>query len=172
MAGSSALRAMKAEANRHVRARKNVKLAAISKVLTLTFPDNAKKTTLRWSLAVKDVPAPVAAYPHRQTRRGVSVQVNVGSRSLIPSAFVATMKSGHRGVFMRYGQASRAPTQRYKGNSRYAGQKRQPIREVFSSRIIDVFDDEGFLPALTTKARDEYVRTFERVLPLNTGRGR
>ena len=38
----------------------------------------------------------------RQTRRGVSVTVRKGRREKIPHAFIQTMRSGHRGVFMRY----------------------------------------------------------------------
>jgi len=43
---------------------------------------------------------PIGAFAPRQTRIGVSYRLPKG-RGLIPSGFIATMKSGHRGVFRR-----------------------------------------------------------------------
>ena len=44
----------------------------------------------------------------KQTAQGVSYRGEGGQRKFIPHAFVATLKSGHRGVFKRVGK-SRLP---------------------------------------------------------------
>jgi hypothetical protein len=51
-------------------------------------------------LAVTGRRIPILAFGARQTRRGVTYRSGSG-RKLIPSAFLATMRSGHRGVFKR-----------------------------------------------------------------------
>jgi hypothetical protein len=45
------------------------------------------------------------ANPHSQTRKGVSVEVNRGKRTLVQGAFLAMMRSGHVGIFRRRGKA-------------------------------------------------------------------
>lgn len=50
---------------------------------------------------------PTRLFKARQTKAGV-VYSNKGRRSLIKGAFIATMPSGHKGVFMRTGKTTRA----------------------------------------------------------------
>lgn len=57
---------------------------------------------------------PLLAFRARQTRRGVSYRLR-GSRT-IASAFLATMRSGHRGVFKRVAKA-RLPIRELRGPS-------------------------------------------------------
>jgi hypothetical protein len=49
-------------------------------------------------------PIPLTAFNPRQIRKGVSVAIVKGRRTLIKSGFIATMRSGHRGVFVRVGR--------------------------------------------------------------------
>ena len=51
------------------------------------------------SLVVK--PTPLYAFSPKQTASGVSVVIGKGKPQHFPSAFVATMQSGHLGVFSR-----------------------------------------------------------------------
>ena len=168
MAGTSAVRAMRAEASRQIRERKAVKVAHIGKAISLVYPTT--KEQLIWRVRARGEVMPVASYSHRQVKSGVSVQINVGSRSIIRHAFTATMKSGHSGVFMRYGAATRVAVQRYKGNKRYAGQKRQPIRELYTTKVSEAFQDA--VPAIAERGRAVFASTFERVLPLEAAKRR
>lgn len=149
-AGGDAIRAMRAEGSRRIRERKAMKVAAINKALTLIFPNG--KQQLLWKLKASGAVVPLAAFPHRQTKRGVAVEVNRGSRSLVPSAFVAQMRSGHAGIFLR------------------RGKPRLPIREAFTTRVADAFRDA--LPAVTERGRTVFASTFTRVLPLEAARRR
>jgi len=45
--------------------------------------------------------------PSRGRGRGVTYRIGQGGRSVIPDGFIATMKSGHRGVFVRVGESAR-----------------------------------------------------------------
>lgn len=63
-----------------------------------------KATYRRWHsvLAVSGRGIPLIRLKARQTRRGVSyVDPEIGLRRLLPSAFIQTMPSGLRGVFLR-----------------------------------------------------------------------
>ncbi len=70
--------------------------------------------------------------PSRGRGRGVSVKGQGGGRRTIANAFIATMRSGHRGVFERAAGASGrrgAPPHR----------SQLPIRELFGPSIWKVF---------------------------------
>jgi hypothetical protein len=149
-AGSSAIRAVRVESGRAVRARKQLRVRTVKASMTLTPapPAGAPLEALEWRMRVKNVATPVSDYPYRQVRAGVSVGINKGSRGLIQSAFVATMKSGHTGVFRRVGRG------------------RLPIKELFTTRIVDVFNDSGMMPAVEARGSAEFSSTFDRVLPM------
>lgn len=74
---------------------------------------------LEGDVIVRARPIPLVEYAGRQTRLGVTVEVKKG-RKLIRHAFIATMKSGHRGIFVRRGKA------------------RLPIKELFGPAIVDL----------------------------------
>lgn len=150
-AGSSAIRAARAASNRLIREKKRIKVRTLNAGLSLSFPRGAKDIDdLEWRLRVSGKPIPLAAYPHRQTKRGVVVAVNKGrAKVLIRGAFIAVMRSGHRGVFMR------------------TTTKRLPIREGYSTRLTDVFRDPGVVPATLNRAQAVFISTYDRVLPIN-----
>ena len=143
---------MRVESSRGVRAKKRMKVAAVNKALPLTFPGSKDISRLAWRMDVSGALVPVSAFPHRQTRKGVSVAINVGKRVLIRSAFVATLRSGHEGVFLRKGKA------------------RLPIKEAFTTRVSDVFNDGGFIMLVQSRTRTTFRTAFERLLPLELGK--
>jgi hypothetical protein len=68
----------------------------------------ANPNNLTATLKAYGKPIPLIAFPITQTDQGVEVSVIKGQTKLIPSAFIATTKSGHRSVFARgkYGQGA------------------------------------------------------------------
>ena len=127
-AGTSALRAMKTEASRRIRETKGIQAQQMDAVFTLNYP-SFSSDPLVWGLTAKAKPVPLLAFGARQTKRGVSVEVTKGKRTIIPHAFIATMQSGHKGVFVRKGSKQIAR----KGS--YVGKARQPIKELFSASV-------------------------------------
>lgn len=145
-AGATGQRDMKSEASKRVRVRKAIKPAYVSRAFTLRTSTTDK--SMEFALDISGEPVPLVAYPHRQTKKGVSVEVNRGKRTIVKRSFIATMKSGHKGVFQRRGSA------------------RLPIRELVGSRPIDALSHAGEIDAVIERGRSSFVDTFERVLPL------
>lgn len=147
-AGRDAIRTMKVASARAVRFRKRIKLSRVNKVLSVTFPRTKQIQGMEWRLNVANKAIPLADFPHSQTKKGVTVAVNAGKRKLLKSAFEATTKSGHTGIFYRTGKA------------------RLPIRQLYSTRVIDVFSDDGMIPAVQEQGMKMFSSTYDRVLPL------
>lgn len=82
-------------------------------------------------------------YRARQTRRGVTYRSGEG-RKLLPSAFIATMPSGHEGVFKR------------------RGKERLPIDEQYGSNPLDAVD----VDALESKVDRDLSKEFDRQVDL------
>lgn len=161
--GGDAIRAMRAASNRSIRFRKNMKAGAVSKGLVLRMPRSTRSIEdLEWRVDVSGSPFPLSAYPARQvgarvrgrkgrkevSAGGVRVSVNKGRASFVQGAFIAKLKSGHRGIFVR------------------RGLKRLPIDELFSTRISDVFRDNGMIPAVFARGSTVFSASMGRLLPL------
>lgn len=155
-AGGDGIRSMRTDATRKVRERKRMKAGKVRAALPLVFPGRKELASLIWRMKVSGRVVPVSEYPGvRQVKAGVSVQINrQGARKVIPSAFVAVLKSGHKGVFRRKSKA------------------RLPIEELFSTKVSDVFGDADLIPALHEAAQKMFSSTFVRVLPLELDKAR
>lgn len=147
-AGTKALRDMRAEASKRIRQRKRIKIQIVHRALSMVRPRGANLDDLSWTLAVSGKAVPLSAYPHRQTRKGVSVEVNRGKRTLVRSAFLAKMRSGHQGIYQREGMA------------------RLPINERFGSRPTDALLHAGEKEAVAERGMTTLVRTFRAMLPV------
>lgn len=85
--------------------------------------------------------------PSRGRGRGVSYSLQ-GGRKTIPNAFIATMQSGHRGVFVRVGKS------------------RLPVRELYGpslGHVFDVYRVEG-----QQKAEDSFETNFAHEIEFAT----
>lgn len=148
-AGGDAIRAMKADSSRKVRERKRLKLSTVNKSLPIRFPTGKRDLhSMVWRMDVSGRPIPVAEFPHRQVRKGVSAEITKGRRKLIKGAFTATLRSGHAGVFRRRGKA------------------RLPIDEAFTTRVSDVFRDPGFIPQVHARTAAVLNAALARLLPV------
>jgi hypothetical protein len=125
----------------------------------------AKAATIRATFSIKKMalarmsaelestgPAlPLIKYTSTKVKKGVSVRVlKANKKTVVKHAFIATMKSGHKGVFWRRFDDFRVkanPTFNYgflKG-SKYA----LPLEELYGPAIADIFDDPDIIkPAL------------------------
>jgi hypothetical protein len=153
-AGSTALRDMNAEANKRIRERKRLKLSYIRKAITLRRAKGNGVSGMEWAVEVSGDPVPLVAYPHRQTKRGVSVEVNRGKRTVVKGSFIATMGSGHKGVFRRKGKA------------------RLPIQELRGSRPVDALLHKGEVDGVAERGAKSFMDTFRRVFLMEIGKGK
>lgn len=88
---------------------------------------------------------PLLAMGARQTKKGVTVKVSKG-RKLIPSAFIATMKSGHKGVFKRLTS------------------KNLPFKELYTIAIPEGFASKDVMDAMKDKMSEVFFKRFEHEL--------
>lgn len=152
-AGATALRDMRSEAKKRITKRKRIKGRYITRAMTLRRARGSDIPSMEWAVEFDGVPVPLVAYPHRQTKKGVNVEVNRGKRSLVEGSFVATMKSGHKGVFRRRGKA------------------RLPIAELRGSRPVDALLHKGEADGVAERGGRSFSATFARVLPLEIAKG-
>lgn len=167
--GSDAIRAARVTSSRTVRFRKRMKVKRVNDGLVLGFPRGARELgSLAWRVDVSGEAFTVSSFPYRQTKKGVRVMVNRGKGVLIRGAFEAKMKSGHVGIFVRELARGVAPTpnKRRKKNALPARTGRLRIEELFTTRIPDVFADQGMVPAVHARAQKVFSAAFDRLLPL------
>lgn len=151
-AGAEAARAMRAAAVKYIRDRKTLKAGRIRERMRLSKRGGPDISSLEWEVKASGKPVPLADYASRQTKQGVTVSVNRGSRKTIKGAFLATLKSGHRGVFVREGKA------------------RLPIRELFSSTVADTLRDTNALPVIEKRTLAVLRTAFARLVKLEMSR--
>jgi hypothetical protein len=151
-AGGDAVRFLRTGSSRLLRQRKRMRVKTVNAGLPLHYPKTKSLEAMEWRMDVSGAPIPVIDFPSRQTKRGVSVAINTGARALIKSAFIATMRSGHTGVFKRDGKA------------------RLPISELFSSKISDVVQDRGFIPFVQEGAQTVFSNSFDRLFKIELGK--
>lgn len=153
-AGATALRDMRAEASKRVRARKRIKGSYVRRALSMRRARGGDISSMEWAVDVSGESVPLVAYPNRQTRKGVSVEVNRGKRTLLKGAFRAKMASGHIGVYAR------------------RGKQRLPIEEKLGSRPLDALLHRGEADGVGARGASSFSSTLARVLPLEIGKGK
>lgn len=103
-------------------------------------------------------------------RGGVSVQVKRGeARIRLLHAFIATMRSGHRGVFEREAGNFGRPFQILKNYAAMPKRFRLPIDELFSLRITDEYAKPVLLNTVTEHAGETYQNNIEHELDYELG---
>jgi len=109
-------------------------------------------------------PLPLISYSARGVRKGVSVKVlKAGTRSIVRHAFIATMKSGHKGVFWRKsnvrGGTWKIGVRRTLPSFTTGSQLKKyqlPIHELYGPRIPDVFDDPEIIDPVMAHASKRF----------------
>lgn len=100
---------------------------------------------------------PLVAFSARQNKTGVSVHIR--TRKTVKGAFIATMKSGHRGVFTRSGRFGR------RGNP-----KLERIKQLFSLSLPQALEQEQILSRLRPFAAERYKVELAREVKFRTSR--
>jgi hypothetical protein len=101
---------------------------------------------------------PLIEYRARATKKGVTVQVKKKSkRSLISRAFIATMKSGHKGVFFRDYIFNLYPARKARHGVAYATMPRKyrlPIEELYGPGVPDILSNDSVMKPILKKANE------------------
>jgi len=125
----------------------------MDKYARVTFAD---RRSLIASINVKGAGFPLYAFDARQTRQGVTVKVK-GKRVLISHAFLATMPSGHVGVFARgaYGASFKFGGKGRRITKPRAKRTELPIRELFTFGPSKAFANPDVVDAMQTRVDEQ-----------------
>jgi hypothetical protein len=106
---------------------------------------------------------PLIEFQARPVQRGVSVKVlRANAPTHVRHAFIATMRSGHRGVFWREWDTYRTQYRADFSYGRLKGtQYALPIRELYGPRISDIFDDPEIMQPVMVSANERLQARLE-----------
>ena len=145
--------------SRNVRAEYNIKAKDIKAAIRLGY---ATVNSLETYIEATGRALPLRAFPHRQTKQGVSVSI-MKKRYVIKKAFVATMKSGHKGVFAR-GQYGR-------GKFKFRYQRTEPtnrndlqINELHTTSIPSAMGKQSILDSLAKQINKDFPNRLSHLL--------
>lgn len=139
-----------------------------AKIIRKTFKiHKASKVKLKAAITCTGGFLPLYHYKAKQTKKGVSVKVSKrGKRTLWRGAFIATMKSGHTGVFTREKppyKTNKSPKLPWKRFGFFAGHSygRLPIREIFGPRIPGIMGKDEVMQPILIKAGDRLQKEID-----------
>ena len=95
---------------------------------------NVARTAFIGKVRAGKIGWPLSAFSPRKTRKGITIKI-FGRRQVAEGAFMATMPTGHEGVFVRKGRQS------------------LPIVEARAKSLTLMLEEEGLTPLLVTFAR-------------------
>jgi hypothetical protein len=152
-------RKAKTAVSRNVRAEYNIKAKDIKAALKLGY---ARVNHLETYIEATGRALPLRAFPHRQTRQGVSVSI-MKKRYVIKKAFVATMRSGHKGVFARGGYGKRKFNFRYQ-RTEPSNRNDLQINELYTTSIPSAIDKPTILNALAKQINSDFPTRLSHLL--------
>ena len=157
-----AAKSVQVQAAREIReAGYNLKASRIKKALTVR---QANANVLQAGIRAIGRPISLYEYGARSTSKGVSVNVKEG-RKLIKHAFIATMPTGHTGVFMRKPGV-------IQGKRGKMIQARALGHELFGPAIPSMFVSEIVTRAMTSKLSEQFPKELDHELGRLRARGR
>lgn len=145
-ASATSARDMRAATVKQVRKKLAIKVKPLKKAIHVRKNRARVLDDMEWGVDIAGDAMRVSNFRHRQNKKGVKATIRKGKSVLFKSAFVARMKSGRTGVFVRRGAA------------------RLPLWEPLATRPVDVLRDEAGKAAIATKGRRSFTRTLERLL--------
>lgn len=110
---------------------------------------DARAESPTFTLEIKGARMPLIKFGARQTRRGVTANTG-GGRKVYPGTFIATMRSGHTGVFQRVKGANR------RGPKPHRSQL--PIEEKHGASLPLVFEKHA--PAALARGEEQLVKNL------------
>lgn len=162
-AGASALRKMKADTSRVIRAEKNLKVSKV-KLLIKSHTQNASVADkLGWRITVNGAAIPIGSFPMRQLKGGIKFKANKGSWGSYKGAFIATMKNGHRGAFTRTDKTN-SRREKYRNTQGKKNKSQLPIKELHTSGASSAFKERHNVKRVLDVGGNEFESTFVRVI--------
>lgn len=142
----------KTQAGREIRDRYQISTRVIGRSISI---QRAGRGVLQATIKVEGKPLPLIAFQAKKDPRGVAVNIK-GRRVVVPHAFIATLKSGHKGVFARGGyKGSFEKNGKQFGRFQF-GKKRFPIGELFTASLPQGFNNKVVKAAVVKRITDQF----------------
>lgn len=142
--------------SRTIRKTLNVKAGDVKRLLRIERA-NTSSMTSAVQATYKKIPLIRFNNVRQLKRGGVSAKIRKDQAPLrLRSAFIATMPSGHRGVFYRRG------AKRIMQSGRYKGRMRQPIYQAHGPTVQEIFGER--LPLIVRQTEPVLLQIFDREL--------
>lgn len=136
--------------------RQQYKISASGLKRSVKF-DRASKNRLTYRMIFNDYGISLYKFANKQTAGGVRVMQRVGKPVLYKGTFIATMPSGHKGIF---GRTSRAKAKKNK-----KGKWTQlPIKELHGLSVGRLFSATGFVNVMGQHFYSKFPIEFERAM--------
>jgi len=132
----------------------NLKIGTIKDAIRVK---RAGQGNLKATVVASGKPIPLVQYAARETARGVTVNVQKG-RKVIAGAFIGTMPSGHRGVFVREQGGKHKRVNRGGKISWH----QLPIRELYGPSVPDGLANKAVQDALQQLIAEKFPAILER----------
>ena len=145
---------VRAEASRRIRERYNLKSRVLKDQIRIR---NATKAELHAVVQASGRPIPLVEFDARRGAAGATVRVG-RTRKTVSHAFIATMKSGHRGVFLRVEKGSR----KYRSTRVNKSGADLPVAELFGPSLPQAFTSKQVMSAIVAAARTRFPKAFEQ----------
>lgn len=149
------IRKAKTAASVAIRKQYNIRAKDIKPTIKLKF---AISGNLRSALISVGGPTPIYGFKPRQTKTGISVKIGK-KRKKIPSAFIATMRSGHTGVFAK-GDYTKGKFKFRKKRVRKKGPD-LPITELKTVAIPQALGNRIVLEHLRSRIEEDFPKRLE-----------
>lgn len=172
---NKAMRGVKTDASKEIRKQVTAKKKDVDRTMRV-IKASAKRGMLSTALVATGKPMPLAGYKVRQLKGGVKVSVRKDTPAqVVPHAFIASMKSGHRGVFQRkvrhqdsnsnvpFSRSGRKrPREQYAAMARKKGGRKYalPIQELYGPAIPSIMRNQDVMGSLKSQARERARKAF------------
>ena len=135
-----------------------------------------KANYARLTASVKSIgwPLPLINYAARKVAKGVSFKINKrdASRTTLRGAFIATMRSGHKGVFWRKFRDTHTARQ-IKPRMKYSSLPpiyRLPIRQRYGPAVPAIMEDERVMTPILAQASERLTTALNHELDFELSR--
>lgn len=143
--------------NKQIRDTYNIKASDINKYIKI-IPATSKRPYVM--LYFRDRNIGLIKFKAKQKEPGVEASVKRSDKHIYKSSFIATMPSGHTGVFVRFGP--KVPAKR--GYHARFNKKRQKIKELWGVNTMRIFGAAQSQELLEDQFRERFNIEFERDL--------
>lgn len=149
----------KTKAGREIKEQYRIGTRLVSRFISISRAGGRKGHIA--TVSAEGRPMPMIAFKPRQTASGVSVDIK-GRRVTVPHAFIATMRSGHRGVFARGGYKGSFERAGGQFGSFIFGRQRLPLGELFTFSLPQAFSSKVVLDRVTRHVNNEFPKVLRQ----------